>query len=46
LSLKPVVLGQASNEIPHQRLCAAKARRLLGWEPAWTLDEALLETIR
>ncbi len=44
-SLEPVVLGQASNEIPAQYLDCAKARRLLGWEPAYTLEDGLRETI-
>ncbi len=43
--LEPVVLGQATNEIPAQYLDCAKARRLLGWEPAYTLEEGLRETI-
>jgi CDP-glucose 4,6-dehydratase len=44
-TLEPVVLGQASNEIPHQYLSAAKARELLGWRPRWSLDEGLAETV-
>ena len=43
--LEPVILGEASNEIPSQFLAAAKARRMLGWQPSWTLDAALAETI-
>ncbi|MBR0674354.1 GDP-mannose 4,6-dehydratase [Neoroseomonas soli] len=43
--LEPIILGQASNEIPEQHLSAAKARRMLGWKPAWTLDAALTETV-
>jgi CDP-glucose 4,6-dehydratase len=43
--LEPVVLGQATHEIPEQHLSAAKARALLGWAPAWTLDAALAETV-
>ncbi len=37
--------GEASNEIKHQYLSAAKARRMLGWNPHYTLDVALQETI-
>jgi CDP-glucose 4,6-dehydratase len=44
--LKPRVLNEASNEIPHQFLSAEKARRLLRWAPAYRLDDALDETIR
>ncbi|MCI0379459.1 MAG: GDP-mannose 4,6-dehydratase [Gemmataceae bacterium] len=44
-SLTPVVLGEACNEIPHQCLSAAKARRMLGWTPRYLLDNALVETI-
>jgi CDP-glucose 4,6-dehydratase len=44
-SLQPVILGQASNEIKHQYLSAARARSLLRWSPKYNLDEALTETI-
>jgi CDP-glucose 4,6-dehydratase len=43
--LEPVVLNQASNEIPHQYLSAAKARRLLGWQARFGLGEGLARTI-
>jgi CDP-glucose 4,6-dehydratase len=43
--LQPDVRGEASHEIKHQYLSAAKARRMLGWSPCYTLDEALTETI-
>lgn len=44
--VEPVVLNEASNEIPHQYLSAEKARRELGWKPTYTLKEGLLETIK
>jgi CDP-glucose 4,6-dehydratase len=43
--LEPVILGEATNEIPEQHLAAAKARSVLGWHPGWTLDAALAETV-
>ncbi len=43
--LEPIILNEAKNEIKHQYLSAEKARRLLNWQPKYTLDEALLETI-
>jgi CDP-glucose 4,6-dehydratase len=43
--LTPEVLGEASNEIEHQYLDAAKARDLLNWRPLFTLDEGLTRTI-
>ena len=43
--LTPVILNEASHEIPHQYLDCTKARRLLGWEPRFTLDEGLMEAI-
>jgi CDP-glucose 4,6-dehydratase len=43
--LQPEVRGEASNEIKHQYLSAAKARQMLGWSPHYTLDVALQETI-
>ena len=44
--LKPDVRSEASNEIKHQYLSAAKARRMLDWEPLYTLDGALEKTIQ
>ncbi len=43
--LEPIVLGEATNEIPEQHLAAGKARRVLGWHPGWTLGAALAETV-
>lgn len=43
--IEPRVLGEASSEIPHQYLSAAKARRVLGWEPVYDLERGLRETI-
>ena len=43
--IEPLILNQATNEIKHQYLSAAKARKLLNWEPTYSLDEALKETI-
>ena len=43
--LEPVVLNDAPNEIPHQYLSAAKARRQLGWAPAYSLEQGMAETI-
>lgn len=44
-SLAPDIRNEASNEIRHQYLSAAKARSLLNWSPLFTLDEGLLRTI-
>jgi len=44
-SLAPQVLNQASNEIERQYLSAEKARRVLGWQPQYTLDTGLAKTI-
>ena len=44
-ALEPEVQGRASHEISHQALSAEKARRVLGWAPTRTLEEALAETI-
>jgi CDP-glucose 4,6-dehydratase len=43
--LQPDVRGEASHEIKHQYLSAAKARQLLAWSPRYTLEGALSETI-
>ena len=45
-NLKPDVRNEASNEIKHQYLSAAKARLMLDWEPLYTLDGALEKTIQ
>lgn len=41
----PVILNTAAGEIRHQYLSAAKARRVLGWEPEYDLDAGLRETV-
>ena len=43
--LEPVVLNRAKNEIKHQYLSADKARKILGWESKYPLEEGLKETI-
>lgn len=43
--IKPTILGEARNEIPHQYLDAAKARNVLKWQPTYTLEEGLEKTI-
>ena len=43
--LKPDVRSQATNEIRHLYLSAAKARKLFDWHPRFTLDEGLRRTI-
>ncbi len=43
--LQPDVRNEASNEIIHQYLSAAAARRDLGWKPTFTLDDGLRRTI-
>ncbi len=43
--LKPIILNQGTNEIRHQYLSAKKAREVLGWKSAYTLEEGLEKTI-
>lgn len=43
--LEPDVRATATHEIPHQYLSAEKARRVLGWKPRWTVEEALAQTV-
>ena len=45
-SLEPDIRNEASNEIRHQYLSAARARRDLNWQPLFTLEEGLDRTIR
>jgi CDP-glucose 4,6-dehydratase len=43
--LKPVIRNEASNEIKHQYLSAAKARDVLKWGPMFSLEQGLDRTI-
>lgn len=43
--LQPEIYDEATNEIRCQYLSAAKARRVLGWNPLFTLEEGLTRTI-
>jgi CDP-glucose 4,6-dehydratase len=43
--LEPDVRNEASHEIRHQYLSAAKARARLSWEPLFTLDDGLKKAI-
>jgi CDP-glucose 4,6-dehydratase len=43
--LEPDVRGEATNEIVHQYLSSKKAREMLGWRPAFTLEQGLAETV-
>lgn len=43
--LEPQIMGTASHEIDSQYLSAAKARKLLGWTPTMTTEEALADTV-
>ena len=44
--LRPDIRNEASNEIKHQYLSAAKAQRMLDWKPLYSLDGALEKTIQ
>jgi len=44
-NLKPDVRNEVTYEIRDQYLSAEKARRILGWEPLFTLEEGLKATI-
>jgi CDP-glucose 4,6-dehydratase len=43
--LKPVVLSEASDEIPNQYLDCSKAKSRLGWRPRHTFERGLEETV-
>lgn len=44
-NLQPDIRNEATNEIRHQYLSAAKARQMLNWEPLFTLDKGLQSTV-
>lgn len=44
--LRPRILNEAANEIRHQYLSAAKAREILAWQPLFSLETGLQQTIR
>jgi CDP-glucose 4,6-dehydratase len=44
--LTPTIRGTAKNEIKHQYLSAAKAKKELKWKAQYSLDEGLAETIK
>lgn len=43
--LEPEIRNEASNEIRHQYLTAARAREILGWKPEFTLESGMQRTI-
>ena len=43
--LEPVVLNEVKSEIKHQYLSATKAKKMLGWNPIYTVESGLKETI-
>ncbi len=43
--LEPVILNEAKNEIQEQYLSSEKAGRVLGWEPQYSLESSLRETM-
>ena len=43
--IQPTVMNAAKGEIRNQYLSSAKARRVLGWKPAYSLKEGLEETV-
>jgi CDP-glucose 4,6-dehydratase len=44
-ALEPDIRATASHEIDHQFLSAAKAQKVLGWAPRYTMEEALALTV-
>ncbi|MCX6620121.1 MAG: NAD-dependent epimerase/dehydratase family protein, partial [Acidobacteria bacterium] len=43
--LEPIVENQASSEIREQYLCCDKAHTILGWQPRFSMEQGLRETI-
>mgnify|MGYP001567294044 FL=1 len=42
---KPKILGEAKNEIDRQYLAIDKVKKILKWQPKYTIDQGLKETI-
>lgn len=42
---RPTILNTAQHEIPDQYLSAAKARKMLSWQPQFSFEEALTKTV-
>ncbi|MBI2580200.1 GDP-mannose 4,6-dehydratase [Candidatus Woesearchaeota archaeon] len=45
-NLQPQILNEAKNELQEQYLDWAKAKKVLGWQPQFGLDDGLRETIK
>ena len=43
--IEPKILGKAKNEIDRQYLAIGKAKEILKWEPRYTIEQGLKETI-
>ena len=43
--LEPVILGEATHEIPRQFLDCAKARQRMQWRPAYRFEDGLRDTV-
>jgi len=44
-TLEPIVLDEVRNEIKDQYLNSAKLHAALGWQPAWSREAAMVETM-
>ncbi len=44
-NVKPKILGEAKNEIDRQYLAIDKVKKILKWQPKYTIDQGLKETI-
>lgn len=43
--MQPIVLNEVKNEIKDQYLNSAKIEEAIGWQPAWSREAALVETL-
>jgi CDP-glucose 4,6-dehydratase len=43
--LKPKILNESSNEIKEQYLSSKKAKKVLNWNPTYTLEEGIKKTV-
>jgi CDP-glucose 4,6-dehydratase len=45
IELEPIILNEVKNEIQEEYLCPDKAKKVIGWQPEYTLENGIRETM-